>query len=607
MQATALVTLAANGQIARMSAGDDGSEDSFGARLAMGVLVLAGLAVVLAYVNQVFAAEPIYAGDEGAYLIHALYGKAMAGDPRLAPQLQALNNTVFLLIIRAVTYGTEHLLEWLRVLGAGAYFGGLVLVWMAVRSKLADWRTGGFLLLALAFPYYRFVFTALPEGWYVGLLGVLVLATTRLYLGRPAVHALLAGALTGLLALIKPQGLAVAAAFMVLAVLDGLLGRRQLWVFTARIVLFAVAFLAAGNLAQLAVGAPITQPFTFFLGGHYVRALDSPTGLEELRRALWALAAMASASLLLAGVPIATGLARIVARWRWSQRRGGFRLEESETTFLLVLLALAATLAMVAIFAGKALVYGPNETGRLWGRYFEFFVPIIWLAAAPFIAEFQRGGGRPWRIAMALVTLVGVAGLAVCMLRGMAIFPWDGSALTAFYRPHLARWNFDAGAPLFGLAVAASLAVAVACLTRIRTSVAWLAYFIALGLLSTFLDLRWRGAIAPERATLQAELQAAQFLIARQPDRAAAVVDGMDVHHLVLLGLRGRPYMVLTEPEADVGTAVLADYDTVVVVGPHDLIGDGWKPLFEGQRLAVFQREAALAANGRLGLEAGTR
>ena len=53
---------------------------------------------------------------------------------------------------------------------------------------------------------------------------------------------------------------------------------------------------------------------------------------------------------------------------------------------------LAATLAMVAIFAGKALVYGPNETGRLWGRYFEFFVPIIWLAAAPFISEFQRGG-----------------------------------------------------------------------------------------------------------------------------------------------------------------------------------------------------------------------
>ncbi|WP_332769128.1 hypothetical protein [Phenylobacterium sp.] len=590
-----------------MSAGDDGSEDGVGARLGMGLLVLAGLAVVLAYVNQVFAPEPIYAGDEGAYLIHALYDKALAADERLAPQLQALNNTVFLLIIRAVTYGTEHLLEWLRVLGAGAYFGGLILVWMAVRPKLADRRNSGFLLLALAFPYYRFVFTALPEGWYVGLLGVLILATTRLYLKRPAAHALLAGALTGLLTLIKPHGLAVAAAFMALAVLDGLLGRRQLWVFTARIVLFVAGFLAAGNLVQLAAGAPITQPFTFFLGGHYVRALDNPTGPEGLSLALWALAAMASASLLLAGVPIATGLARIIARWRWSLRRGGYRLDETETTFLLVLLALAATLAMVAIFSAKALVYGPDETGRLWGRYFEFFVPMIWLAAAPFIGEFQRGGGRPWRIAMALVTLVGLAGLAACMLGGMAIFPWDGSALTAFYRPYLTRWNFDAGIPLFTMAVAASLAVASACLTRIRTSVAWLAYFVALGLLSTFLDLRWRGVIAPERATLQAELQAAQSQLERQPDLAAAIVDGLDVHHLVLLGLRGRPHMVLTAPEADVEADALADYDTVIVVGPHDLVGDGWKPLFQGQRLAVFRREAALAPSSRLGLEAGTR
>ncbi len=585
-----------------MGVGEDGSEDWFGARLARGVVVLAALAVALAYVNQVFAPAPIYAGDEGAYLIHALYERALDGDPPLAPKLQALNNTVFLLIIRAVTYGTEHLLGWLRVLGAGAYFGGLVLAWLAVRPKLADRHAGGFLLLALAFPYYRFVFTALPEGWYVGVLGVLVLATTRLYGTRPAVHALLAGALTGLLTLIKPHGVAVALAFLVLAMVDGVLGRRRAWTFAARTVLFVAAFLAAGNLAQLAAGAPITEPFTFFLGGHYVRALETPTGTEGARLALWALAAMVCATLLLAGVPMATGLARIYARWRPSLGRGGYRLDETETAFLLVLLALAATLAMVAIFSAKALVYGPGEAGRLWGRYFEFFVPLIWLAAAPFIGEFQRGGGRTWRIAMALVTLVGLAGVAACMLGGMTIYPWDGAALSAFHRPDLSRWNFEAGAPLFPMAAIASLAIALACLTRIRTTRAWLAYFVALGLLSTFLDLRWRGAIAPERAALQTELQAAHSLLERQPDLAAAVVDSLDVHHLVLLGLRGRPHVVLIAPEADIAAVALADFDTVIIVGAHDLVGTGWKPLFQGQRLAVFRRETALARAGDFGL-----
>lgn len=585
-----------------MGVGDDGSEERFGARLTRGLVLLAGLAVALAYVNQIFAPGPIYAGDEGAYLIHAMYDKALDGDPPLAPQLQALNNTVFLLIIRGLTYATQHLLEWLRVLGAAAYFGGLVLVWTAVRPKLADRRSVGFLLLALAFPYYRFVFTALPEGWYVGLLGVLVLATARLYGSRPAVHALLAGALTGLLTLIKPHGLAVAVAFMALAVIDGLLGRRQAWVLAARILLFAAAFLATGNLAQLAVGAPITQPFTFFLGGHYVRALDSPTGPEALGLALRSLAAMASACLLLAGVPIATGLARIFARWRRGAGQGRYRLDETETAFLLVLLALGATLAMVAIFSAKAVVYGPGETGRLWGRYFEFFAPMIWLAAAPFIVEFQHGGGRPWRIGMALVTLAGLAGLAGCMLSGTAIYPWDGAPLSAFHRPDPARWAFDVGAPLFPMAVAASLGVAIACLTRIRTSFAWLAYIVALGLLSTFLDLRWRASIIPDRMALQGELQAAHSVLERQPDLAAAVVDGMDFHHLVLLGLRGRPHMVLIAPDADVEADTLADFDTVVVVGAHDLVGGGWKPLFEGRRLAVFRRETARAAEGALGL-----
>ncbi|MDP3748348.1 MAG: hypothetical protein Q8Q88_15015 [Phenylobacterium sp.] len=591
-----------------MSSGDDGSEDGFGARLGMGLLVLAGLAVVLAYVDRIFLDLPLYPGDEGAYLIHGLYGKAVAADPKLSPDLQGLNNTAFLLIIRAVTYGTHNLIEWLRALGATAYFAGILLVWLGVRGRLSSREALGFLLLAAAFPYYRFVFAIMPEGWYVGLLGLIILATIKLYLSHPVTHALVAGALAGVLVLLKPHGLAVIAAFPILALLDLAWGRRELTSFVARVVIFALAFVAAGNLVALLAGEPITRPFTFFVGDHYAKALTSETTPASLIVALRALALLVASSLLLAGVPILTGLLRLGMRWNWSRGRGRFDLEPQEIAFLLVLLSFGATLAMTAIFTMKALVYGPTEANRLWGRYFEFFIPMIWLTAAPFVLEFERGGGRWWRIVAGVVPLAGLAGLIVFVRGGIFLFPWDATALTAFFRPDPAKFGMIPLVPYFAIAVGATLAACAATgSTNWRAHRIWLAYFVLLGVLSTALDRAWERDGWPAREALNTELHVAELLVSQESGLLAAIVDDLNAGHTTFWRLQARPHMILVAPDADVADQALAAYDTVIVVGPHDLVGDGWKPLFLGQRLAVFRREAALATRARLGLETGTR
>ena len=375
-----------------------------------GLLALAMLGVLIVYASRIFLELPLYPAAEGGYLIQALYGKTLPSHPELLADVQGLNNTAFFLIIRATTYATQDLLAWMRVLGACAYFAGVMLVWRSARDEAGQSPPLGFLLLALAFPYYRFAFAVLPDGWYVAVLGAIILLTARVYLSRPIVHAIVAGALGAVLALLKPQGASVVLAVLILALLDGFLGRRDIRVLIGRVVVFATVFLTAGNLVLLAAGQPVLSPFAFMFNAQQAAVLGVDMTAETLTGAVRALAPLLSSFLLLAGIPALAGLLRIEMRWRWIVERklGPFRLERQEIAFLLVLLSLIAALGMTAIFE-------PAETGRIAGREFELFTPLLWLTSAPFIAELDRAGARWWRIAMGLVVAVGLAGLMICI------------------------------------------------------------------------------------------------------------------------------------------------------------------------------------------------
>ena len=574
-------------------------------RLGAGLLALVMLGVIVVYASRIFLDLPLYPAAEGGYLIQALYGKTLSGHPALLPDVQGLNNTAFFLIIRATTYLTQDLLVWLRVLGACAYFAGLLLVYRSLRTADGHSPPLGFLLLALAFPYYRFVFAALPDGWFLGVLGLLVFATARIYLSRPILHAIAAGALCAVLVLLKPQGLAIAVAVLILALLDVMLGRRDIRVFIGRVAVFATTFLAAGNLILLMAGQPIVSPFAFLFSGPELATMGERVTTKAFTATARSLAPLLSAFLLLAGVPALTGLLRIEMRWRWitARKLGPFRLERQEIAFLFVLVSLIITLAMTA-------VVGLNEPHRILGRDFEVFAPILWLTAAPFIAEFDRDGARWWRTAMGLVVAVGVASLAICLFSGAIALPWDTAALNAFFLPDLSRLDLAPALPHFALASAAILAaggaMAVAAWPIQRI---WLTAFVVLAALSTLVDVAWENSLRPARATLGAELRQADLIVAQRLGGVAVLTQDKSMAHQVFLALRGRPQTVLIGPDAARPAGRLADADTVVAVGVHPPLNN-WRPVFQGKALQVFERASPPHLHARdgepLGSDAGS-
>src|SRR5437879_4813784 len=309
-----------------------------------------------------------------------------------------------------------------RLVNAAAYLGGLLLLWRSSVMGLPRREQFFLLLIAVGFPYYRFAFSNLAEGLFVGVLALTCLATGRWYRTRPLVHALVTGVLAACLVLVKPNGLATVAALAVLAALDAAAsgGWRRL---PLRTLIFAVAFFGVGNLIQVAADAPPAHPLTFFVGELYRGQLAArPPGGAGSLGAL-TLASSISAMAVLAGTPILLGLADLMGRRRAAG--GQFQATGRDLVFVLLVLSLLATLAMVTIFAMQ-IASTAGETKRLWGRYFEFFVPMIWLAAAPALAQ---PVGRRLALACAAVTLAGLAGLLASFRAGIVLFPWAASIL----------------------------------------------------------------------------------------------------------------------------------------------------------------------------------
>ncbi|CAN5466224.1 hypothetical protein BH10PSE5_BH10PSE5_12330 [soil metagenome] len=558
-----------------------------GPALAIVLPALAALVILAVYLPRLAFDLPLYGGDEGAYLIRALLGPLLEAHPDLAPRVAEIDNTVFLAILRGLGHLTPSVLEAARVLGMLAYFGGLALTYRAVRAVLTPRDRWAFLLLALIFPYHRFVVTALPEGWYVGLLGLMIWATARFWRSRPVVHAALAGLMAAVLVLIKPHGVAVVAALVALTLADGLLdGRRDLRRLASRMATFLVVFLLAGNLiANLDGKAPASVLF-FFGNGYYADALSAKAGPEALRSGLKALMITTATVILLTAVPILAGVADIGRRW-WRER-ARFELGAEDQAFLLTLFALLATVVMVGIFSIKAYALGPTETGRLWGRYFEFFTPLLWLTAAPAIQRWD-----PVRLARSIaadVMALGLILLVACLLTGMMMFPWDSTAMSAFYRPSPERWPFNFTTPVFVLAVAASLLTIRLMLTRMPMVWIWQGYFAALALLSSVFDEAWVREITPTRQVVGLEIGGARLLTRHTPGSVLAYFDDVNSANCLFLRLEGRPAMKIVPPGVPVDTAQLAAVQTVIVQGDHAMPATGWKVVQPGAILKVYQR-----------------
>ena len=124
--------------------------------------------------------------------------------------------------------------------------------------------------------------------------------------------------------------------------------------------MLAAVFFALGNLTQIAVGQPAVRPLAFFVGEVYGHLMGTVTAPGALGMDALTLVSVAEGAAALARVPIVMGLADVIGRWH---AQGRFEPEGTDLVLMLLVLSLAATLVMVAIFAVKA----AGTPWRPWG------------------------------------------------------------------------------------------------------------------------------------------------------------------------------------------------------------------------------------------------
>lgn len=543
-------------------------------RLTLAVGGLAALGIVAFYAGRLYLPLPLFASDEAAYLLHALYPpQVIARNPYVA----LATNGVHLSVIRMVYDIGAPLVQGDRIANTLAYLAGLLLLWQAATRRLEGTTRWALLALAIGFPYWRFASSNLAEGLFVGVLALLAVAFARWQAGRPLLTAVVAGALGAALVLVKPNGVASLIALGLVAALDTVLARD--WKrLPLQAALFALAFFAVGNLIQWQSDEPIVSPLAFFVGGTYDAQLHAATPPGAWRFGALALLAMGSASLVLAGIPLVVAAGDLWSRFRADPRR--FLLEDADRLFLLLTLALAGTIAMVAVFAIK--VSGaPGETLRLWGRYFEFFVPMIWLAAGPALA---RPVGPVTRQVAAGAMIAGLLGLLGAFKGGIVLFPWDASILGAFFAPDPVRAPMYFALPLRALSLLITALAAGALALKARPALAGLALVIALGGLSVWLDNAWLGPMAEARNNFAKDIR---DLKPRLPAGPLAFLSG-DVNetHLAFLALDARPKVIVGPPD-QAPPRELADRAAVVVSGPA-VPGGRWTRAWQGRELSLW-------------------
>ncbi|HEY0437287.1 MAG TPA: hypothetical protein VGC92_11635, partial [Phenylobacterium sp.] len=130
----------------------------------------ATLAILGFYAGRLSMPLPIMASDEASYLIRAVWPDAVVARN---PAVAAITNGVHLSVIRAAYALSGSWIVSDRLFNSAAYLGGLLALWRSCVKGLPGRDRFVLLLLAVGFAYYRFTFSNMAEGLFVGLIALI--------------------------------------------------------------------------------------------------------------------------------------------------------------------------------------------------------------------------------------------------------------------------------------------------------------------------------------------------------------------------------------------------------------------------------------------------
>ncbi|MES3023399.1 MAG: hypothetical protein V4857_17685 [Pseudomonadota bacterium] len=335
---------------------------------------------------------------------------------RLQPfERSRLPSYLYLALFSTTNSCGESFYECARVLNGLLFVGTAPLIYL-IAKRVCSKRIAALLAaVCVLSPLNSYSAYFMPEVMYCFAFYVFAWGALRYRAAPPMLYALAAGAMLGVLSVIK-----VHAVFLLPALIGFMLylclarAPRGRWLAAA----FAMGVLALCALAvvKLALGYAVAgEAGLTFLGRFYTAhahsnrdAVGSLAAL--LPAALVSLKGHAMGLVLLMSMPIAT-LALLGVSAQARAEAG----EELRALAVFTVLMLGAALGMTVLFTASIANGGPLEGIRLHMRYYNFLFPLLLVVAASALARPQLGIA-PARVALVALPLIGAVLYSALML-----------------------------------------------------------------------------------------------------------------------------------------------------------------------------------------------
>lgn len=426
------------------------------------LLLGAGMALVAWYLLQrTLGLSPGVFADEWYY-------SKMA---RLMPLSEAtLPSWLYLLVFGASSSCGPGFLDCARAGNILFHVGAAPFLYLVARRAMPPMLACAVALLALLLPLNLYASFFMPESMYF--FGFAVLAWVALggLAWRAPLHALAAGAVLGLMSLVKVHAVFLLPALcLYLVYASRVRAAGGPWI--ARGLGCAALALATAALVKLLLGWLLAGEAGLTLFGAFYGAGADSASQRSLLSRLYPISvsarghAMALTALL--AIPVAALLHALFQRdtWRADNPRGPL--------VVFTVLALGSALGLAVLYTASIAHEGPMEGLRLHSRYYSFALPLLLIAgAAATRAEEKPPAGRS-ALAPALTVMVLAVLLAAAWVRLSGFDPriTDSPEYTALLKHE---------GPVFWLFVVQALLLAL--WLRYRRVAAWGALLVALPL-----------------------------------------------------------------------------------------------------------------------------